>query len=221
MATNAPYETFPALQELDATCHAVFLQRHPSIEVDVDKETALQRLAETHRQTRFSLGFIEPLQQAEQVHGNQVAVVSSPSSHPIPGVDALVTNQSSLCLGIYVADCAAVYLVDPVTRSIGLAHSGKKGTELHIVEKTLQTMQEAFGSSPENMTIQISPCIRPPHYEIDFARQIVEQAKSLGVQRVFDSQIDTAGDLTRYYSYRKERGKTGRMLALLAVLPPA
>jgi copper oxidase (laccase) domain-containing protein len=65
--------------------------------------------------------------------------------------------------------------------------------------------------------VQLSPCIRPPHYEIDFAAEIVRQCRAAGVNHVHDCNICTACDLARYYSYRVEKGKTGRMLALLAL----
>jgi copper oxidase (laccase) domain-containing protein len=37
------------------------------------------------------------------------------------------------------------------------------------------------------------------------------------VGRVFDSGENTGSDLNRFYSYRMEKGLTGRMLALLAL----
>jgi copper oxidase (laccase) domain-containing protein len=78
-------------------------------------------------------------------------------------------------------------------------------------------MIERFGSDPANMIVQLSPCIRPPHYEVDFAAEIVRQCRALGVQHIHDSGTCTASDLGRYYSYRAEKGKTGRMLALLGL----
>ncbi len=65
--------------------------------------------------------------------------------------------------------------------------------------------------------MQLSPCIRPPHYEIDFAADIVRACRERGVVNVHDSGVCTACHLDRYYSYRAEKGKTGRMLALLAI----
>ena len=80
-------------------------------------------------------------------------------------------------------------------------------------------MIERFGSDPANMIVQLSPCIRPPHYEVDFAAEIIRQCRALGVQQIHDSGICTACDLDRYYSYRAEKGKTGRMLAVLGLNP--
>jgi copper oxidase (laccase) domain-containing protein len=63
--------------------------------------------------------------------------------------------------------------------------------------------------------VVLGPCIRPPDYEVDFAREIQQQAKQAGVGLFHDSGLNTAADLSRFYSYRKEMGKTGRMLALI------
>jgi Uncharacterized conserved protein len=121
---------------------------------------------------------------------------------------------SGIVLGVYVADCCAVYIVDPKTPAIGLVHSGRKGTELDIVTNAIGQMMERFGSDPANIIVQLSPCIRPPHYEVDFAAEIVRQCRACGVKEIHDSGVCTACDLDRYYSYRAEKGKTGRMLAL-------
>ena len=57
------------------------------------------------------------------------------------------------------------------------------------------------------------------HYEVDFAAQIVRQCRALGVKEIHDPAVCTACDLDRYYSYRAEKGKTGRMVALIGLNP--
>jgi copper oxidase (laccase) domain-containing protein len=96
-------------------------------------------------------------------------------------------------------------------------HSGKKGTELAVVASAIEMMTARFGSRASDLVVQLSPCIRPPHYEIDFAAAIVRQCRDLGVTSVRDGGVCTACDLARYYSYRAEKGRTGRMLAFLAL----
>jgi len=66
----------------------------------------------------------------------------------------------------------------------------------------------------------LGPCIRPPDYEVDFARAIAEQAGRHGVGRFFDCGVNTASDLNLHYSYRIEQGKTGRMLATIQLEKP-
>jgi copper oxidase (laccase) domain-containing protein len=215
-----PFEQFPALVRQSGIAHA-FTLRVPGIEVAHDKTEALRRLDRVHGEVRNAIGLGKmPVVTAEQVHGNRVAVVdqSISDNECFDGCDGVITNQRGICLGIYVADCCAVYIVDPVQHAIGLVHSGKKGTELAIATNAIVLMQERFASRTEDLVVQLSPCIRPPHYEIGFAAEIARSVKALGVENVHDSGVCTACDLARYYSYRAEKGKTGRMLALLALV---
>jgi polyphenol oxidase len=212
-----PAELFPALDAL-AFLRAAFIQRCPGIDVVTDRETVLARLWLAHRQTADALGFSGmPFAVAEQVHGNVVARVDAPSTDPAPGADALVTCQPGICLAIYVADCAAVYLADPETSSIGLVHAGKKGTQLGAVTEAIAAMSTEFGSDPANIVMQVSPCIRPPNYELDFVAEVVRQARAAGVREIFDCGTCTASHPELYYSYRREKGRTGRLLALAAI----
>ncbi len=229
-----PFEQFPALSAI-GICRHVFTQRIHGIDVSNDKREVLKRLDFAHREIRNAIGIGEwPLVTAQQIHGSKIAVVgevgsalradrgrrgaASLANREFPGCDGIITNQRGVALGVYVADCCAVYIVDPKTPAIGLVHSGRKGTELDVVTNAINQMIERFGSNPVEMIVQLSPCIRPPHYEVDFAAEIVRQCRTLGVKETHDFDVCTACDLDRYYSYRAEKGKTGRMLALLGFL---
>ncbi len=219
-AVESVVDLFPALRDLAVVRHG-FIGRILGIDVATNRTAALARLDAAHRNLRTDLGFGETaFATAEQIHGDAVGVLDAPLSADccVAGADGLVTNQPGISLGIYVADCCAIFLVDPVRRCIGLVHSGKKGTELAIAVRAIETMRERFGSAPGDLVVQLSPCVRPPHYEVDFAAEIVRQARAAGVAQVYDSGRCTACDLQRYYSYRAEKARTGRMLALLALL---
>lgn len=213
---DAPAETYGSLN-LPFLRHA-FITRVPGLDVSMDREAALRELAKYHEAAREKLGFGNmPVATAEQIHGNGVSEVSAGPHESATGMDGLITNRIGVALGVYVADCCALFLADPVTRSIGLVHSGKKGTELGIASVAIEKMRARFGSKPSDLVVQLSPCIRPPDYEIDFAAEIVDQCRAAGVTSIFDCRTNTAADLSRYYSYRAEFGKTGRMLALIAL----
>ena len=218
-----PFEQFPALSAI-TICRHVFSQRIPGIDVSNNKAEVLERLDDAHREIRTATGFGDwPLFTAQQIHGNQIAVIDRCSRGPMgrefPGCDGIITNQRGVALGIYVADCCAVYIVDPTTPAIGLVHSGRKGTELGVVTNAIRQMIERFGSDTQSMIVQLSPCIRPSHYEVDFAAEIIRQCRSIGIKEIHDSGVCTACDLGRYYSYRAEKGKTGRMLAMIGLHP--
>lgn len=212
-----PVDTFGALATQPGFVHA-FTGRVAGLDVQIDRGAALARLAGYHQAVQRELGLGHKyLATGEQVHGREVAVVDASTTLPVAGVDGVITADPALCLGVYVADCCAVYLVDPVRRVIGLLHSGRKGSELGIAAAAIDRMRNEFDSKPMDLIVQLSPCIRPPNYEVDFAALIIEQCRAAGVREVYDSGTCTAAHLDRYYSYRAERGKTGRMLALLSL----
>jgi polyphenol oxidase len=220
VTAEVPIQYFPALRDITFCRHA-FIERIPGIDVSHDKAEALKRLDAVHHEMRREIGIAEwPQLTAEQIHGDKIAIVdqSVARDNEFAGCDGIITNQKKIALGIHVADCCAVYVVDPKTPAIGLIHSGKKGTEVGVVSKAIQQMREHFGSDPAELVVQLSPCFRPPHYEIDFAAQIIEQCRAAGVTKIHDSGVCTACDVNRYYSYRAEKGKTGRMLALLGLI---
>ncbi len=219
-ASQLPVEQFPALSALHNVVHG-FTLRVADIDLSHDKVEALSRLDAVHRKIRKGHGLGRaPFITAQQVHGGRIGVVDEAvtADKCFDSCDGLITNQRGVCLAIYVADCCAVFIMDPIRNAIALVHSGKKGTELGIVPNAISSLSEHFGSRPEDLVVQLSPCIRPPHYETDFAAEIVRQCHDLGVTAVNDGGVCTACNLSRYYSYRAERGRTGRMLAFLALL---
>lgn len=203
-----------------------FIERIPNLQVDVDRDEAMSRSRAYHESAVIALGFERQCWwRAEQIHGADVAVagqsctiLAADGLPVVPAVDGLISHQAGLVLAIYVADCGAIWLADRNNGAIGLLHSGKKGTEGNILGRAVTMMRETFGSRPENLIGVLGPCIRPPHYEVDFAAEIVQQAKVAEIGEFHDCQTCTASDLRRFYSYRKERGRTGRMMALIGSL---
>lgn len=213
-----PQISFPALDAIPGI-RAGFTGRVPDLDMNVGREEALSRLKVPHENALASAGLMETVfATAEQVHGNLVAEVSRSSSFPVPGADGLLTTTTGVCLGIYVADCAAVYLADRSGRGIALVHSGKKGTELGIAPLAVEALCRATSTAPSRLAAQISPCIRPPHYETDFAAEIVRQLRLAGVGEIHDCGTCTASRPEDFYSYRREKGFTGRMLAFMALV---
>ncbi|MEO8614793.1 MAG: polyphenol oxidase family protein [Luteolibacter sp.] len=202
---------------------AGWVGRVPDLSITGDRDEAMNLLRSQH--TAAVSDFAGPSAawwRAEQVHGTSVAKVPgasqimAPDGMPVvPGVDGLITCEPGVVLAIYVADCGPIWLADQQTGAIGLLHSGRKGTEANIFQAALAAMARDFGTRPEDVVAVLGPCIRVPDYEVDFAGQIADQARAACVGNFFDCGLNTASDLQRYYSYRRELGKTGRMMALI------
>lgn len=198
---------------------ACFIPRLPSVPVSTDREATIAALTPEHEAIMRQNG-IDPrfLRRAQQVHGNRVALVGDIGcSYPVEGTDGIFCGGvADCCLGIYVADCAAVWVYDTVTGARGLVHSGKLGTAQNIVGVLLERMRKTLGVNAQDCIAVISPCIRKPDYEVDIAPEIQTQLADAGLhhENIIDSGLNTAADLDTFYSYRVEKGNTGRMLAL-------
>ena len=154
----------------------------------------------------------------DQVHGKEIIHIANTISQPLPPkADGMITNIPGIALGIHTADCCAIFLVDPSKKAIALLHSGRRGTELEIAQEGVLQLCQHYGSQPKDLIAVLSPCIHGCCYDLDFASQIECQLKNSGVSTIFRHPDCTACHVDHYYSYRKEKGVTGRMLAYLMI----
>lgn len=107
----------------------------------------------------------ENLVSVYQVHSADVVTITSPIEGDKPKVDAMVTNQPRLALGILTADCAPILFSDPDAGVIGAAHSGWKGSMRGVGSATMDAM-EALGAKRENISAIVGPCISQRNYEV-------------------------------------------------------
>ena len=101
---------------------------------------------------------------------------------PYTDVDGLITNEPGVILSTFYADCVPLYFVDPVHKAIGLSHSGWRGTVGRMGQKTLEAMEKAYGTKPEDVYAAVGPSICQECYEIseDVAEHFYEEFKGHG-----------------------------------------
>jgi copper oxidase (laccase) domain-containing protein len=199
---------------------ALFVGRIPGVDARLERGEAMSLLAPLHLQIleREGLGSF-PLVTAEQVHGDDVSWIEAPPTASVSGVDGLATSTRGVTLGIHVADCAPVWIVARDGSAGALLHSGRKGTDLGIVTRGVSLLRSRRNLAASDLVMVIGPCIRPPCYEVDFAAKIGRQGEEAGIREIHDSGVCTGCRTDLHYSYRKELGKTGRMLATLTLIP--
>ena len=209
------FETFAPLRQLPFVTHAFTLRTTEDTKTD-DYEGRVVH----------ALGFTN-YARAEQPHGTKVVVVAVPggiafperpataatTTHHFPDADALVTRERDLPLVVRCADCAPVFIVDRRTPAIALIHSGRKGTLANVAGNTVR----ALPGNPSDCLAFIGPSIGPCHYEMDIWSGIEQQLRDTGVREIHNPRACTACHLDRYFSYRAEKGRTGRMFAVLAL----
>jgi YfiH family protein len=159
--------------------------------------------------------------------------------------DGIITNQTNIMIGVGVADCAPILLFDPVKQVIAALHAGWKGTASGIARKGVSAMTANFGSNPTDLVAAIGPSIGPCCYEVDepvhaaFAseNEIWELASvtsgdkwKLDISAALKLQLIASGLLSEkiettqqcvcctqelFFSYRRDKGETGRHLGFI------
>ena len=171
------------------------------------------------------------LNSVHQVHSTQVATLTDDSDPKQAKADAMVTNKSSIALGILTADCAPILFSDPHAGVIGAAHSGWKGAIGGISQATVNAMED-LGAKRENITAVVGPTISQRAYEVGpeffedfiasdntysrfFAQGIkdrmqfdlpafcLHQLRKAGVGHCEWTGHCTYSDADRFYSYRR------------------
>lgn len=84
----------------------------------------------------------------------------------LEGVDALITDQPGICIGVTTADCVPVLIFDPGKKVLAAVHAGWKGTVKRIAAKTVNLMTGCFGSNAQHIQVGIAPSISPSRFEV-------------------------------------------------------
>ncbi|HOP39533.1 MAG TPA: peptidoglycan editing factor PgeF [Geobacteraceae bacterium] len=121
--------------------------------------------------TRAFGAWLENLVTVTQVHGTDLLVLDEPNqdfSHfQKLECDGIITNQPWVMIGVCVADCVPVLLLDPARKVIAALHAGWKGTAQGIVKKGVAAMVRLFECDPDNILAAIGPAIGACCYEVD------------------------------------------------------
>lgn len=88
-------------------------------------------------------------------------------------VDGFVTNKPHVLLTTFHADCTPLFFLDPKKKAIGVAHAGWRGTVNAIAQKTIEKMQQEFGTKAEDILAGIGPAIGACCFQVD--RPVAEE----------------------------------------------
>ena len=105
-----------------------------------------------------------------QVHSSRVHVIEaadqalegrleSLEGRPVLSGDGMMTDVCGVMLGVGVADCVPVLVVDRRRRAVAAFHAGWRGTAARIVERGVEAMRLRYGSEPEDLLAAVGPSI--------------------------------------------------------------
>ncbi len=165
----------------------------------------------------------------------------------ISKTDALIIDRKDIFINIHVADCVPIAIFDYSKKVGALIHAGWRGTAHLITDKTIRYMTETLNCNPENMIAGLGPSIGSCCFEISWQiaevlknsfhysdrvilknkeqyRADLKQAnreqlvhQGLKEENIEISSICTCCCSKEFYSYRAEKGKTGRFAAFMNI----
>jgi len=174
---------------------------------------------------------------AGQVHGTDLRQARTPELHP--ACDGLWTSERGLGLAVTGADCMPIAYV--ASGLVAVAHSGWRGTAAGMPVRALETVTRGAGVGPERVHVYVGPSIRACCYRVgdDVARQFpaaalqrrdgawhLDLVAAARIQlahagadpaHVVDLLECTACTPSRYFSHRRDAGRTGRQWAVAAL----
>ncbi|HEX7400679.1 MAG TPA: peptidoglycan editing factor PgeF [candidate division Zixibacteria bacterium] len=226
--------TFPLLEKHNMVLHGFTTRKHPaSFEQNINPDHLIRKITRIRR----------PVISLRQVHQDECVVITSKDKlrKDYRG-DAVLTDRKDIFISIQVADCVPIFMLDEKKKVIGLIHAGWKGTLLGIAKRTIETAKEQLGCEPEDFTVWFGPSIRSCCYRVsddvailfddkcvhsspprgatlDLVRINRKQLAGCGVKdnRMFATVSCTCCEEKLFYSYRREKENTGRMVGFLGL----
>src|SRR5438046_3005715 len=108
----------------------------------------------------------------KQVHGSTIVPAAQQSGwSECDSCDALFSSHPRTALGIKVADCLPISIIDPGRRTIAGIHSGWRGSVQRITARTL----DAIDIDPSRAMAWLGPSIRVCCFEV--GEEVVEQLR--------------------------------------------
>ncbi len=219
----------------------VSLSPYDSLNLGLSTKDEKEHVLTNRRRLFEAVGFsVDDLAITGQVHGTDLIEVDAPGLYV--GYDAIVTRQPGIMLCLSAADCASVLMADAENRIVGACHAGWRGAAGGIVEKTLSALLER-GAALDTLKVYVSPCISRQNFEVGeevasqfdakFVYKIAGKEKPhVDIKEAIFSQLVLGGvsenaievspyctysDRSRFFSYRAEKGITGRHMGFVGM----
>ncbi|HEX7707006.1 MAG TPA: polyphenol oxidase family protein [Thermoanaerobaculia bacterium] len=190
-------------------------------------------------QERF--GIDATLATCNQVHGASIQrAVKETAWRECDSCDALWSDHRQVALGIKVADCLPITMVDPVHSVIVNVHSGWRGAVQQITANAVDTVAAETSFDARSTFAYLGPSIRACCFETGeevasrFDDRYVDRSRSrphvdligyttaslrergIPAGQIFDSGHCTRCEGSIFHSYRREGKGGGRNLAIVA-----
>ena len=96
-----------------------------------------------------------------QVHGAEAATArrGRADGWTRPQADIITTDDPDVAIGVRVADCAPLLMIDTATGVAAAVHAGWRGTAQNAAAVAVAALTREFASRPADLTVAVGPCL--------------------------------------------------------------
>jgi YfiH family protein len=209
---------------------------YDSLNLGLSVGDAPEAVHENLRRLREAAKLTGEIATAAQVHGDRIVdqdlrELVAATEPQAEGADALIS--SSAPVGVRAADCVPILLA--AGDRVAAVHSGWRGTRLKIAGRVARALSG-------EVVAAIGPCIGQCCYEVSedlavsfrgwFGASAVNEKRHLDLRFCVEASLREAGvtrieqvpgctscDTVRFFSHRRDKGRTGRLLSFIAPAP--
>src|SRR5262245_47772382 len=135
---------------------------------------------------------------ARQIHSSTVRSVldADDAMRETTECDALTSSSPQMLLAIQTADCMPILIADARSGAFAAVHAGWRGTLKGIVARTVERMQQEYGSKSADLHAALGPAISVDAFEV--GPEVLDAFRSefdYAVELITDGRLDGKGHL--------------------------
>jgi len=169
----------------------------------------------------------------EQIHSN---ICLQATSAECIG-DAVVTQDKGVVCAVMTADCLPIFAYDTLGTQVGVAHAGWKGIANGVIESFVDQFESSdllvhFGPAISQVAFEVGEEVyqqfidkdlkleqafiaKDGNYQLDIYQAARIVLNGLGVKSISGGGECTYTQQDKYFSYRRDGVKSGRMINLI------
>lgn len=188
---------------------------------------------------RQELGLKQEPAWLHQIHGTKVISADSVTTPP-PEADGSYTSSPGVVCTVLTADCLPILFCNQQGEQVAAIHAGWRGIQAGVIESCVSKLQ---GPASEWLA-WIGPGISVKHFEVgdevyelfthndDQAKKAFhphtagkwladlyllakQRLQACGIMRLYGGEYCSYSDAERFFSYRRDQGRTGHMASLI------
>ena len=188
------------------------------------------------QQLMTDLQLSHPIQFLYQINGTHTIDLAQATEFT---ADAAYTQQKLQICAVLTADCLPLLVTNKAGTEVAAIHAGWRGLLAGVIDEAINFFQ----APRDELLVWLGPALGPCHFELNeeiyhafvkknplnesvfsihkqkfmsnFSKLAQINLNALGIQAIYDANLCSYCETSRFYSHRRDKGQTGRFASLI------